>query len=102
MLSDVDPDTAQVLLVRLVTYRPYTDKTVTLNVGDHPSVKHASNVDYGSAVLLRADKVDAMVKSGVARFDADMSKDLLSTVRAGLFSSSHTVHLIVDYCRTRW
>lgn len=102
MLSDVDPDTAQVVLVRLVTSRSYTDKTVTLSVGDHPFVKHASNIDCGSALLLRADKVDAMLKSGVATLDADMSTNLLATARAGLLSSSHTVHFIVDYCRTRW
>ncbi len=73
VLSDADPDTSQVVMVRLVTSRPYTDKTVTLDVGDHPFIQHESNIDCGSALLLRADRVDAMLRSGVAKLDADMS-----------------------------
>lgn len=102
VLSDPDPETSQVVVVRLVTSRSYTDKTVALAVGDHPFVQHASNVDCGSARLLKADVLEAFLKNGTAALQADMSVDLLTAVRAGVLASSHTVHFVARYCRARW
>jgi len=102
ILSDVDPDTTQVVVVRLVTSRPYTDKTLSVNVGDHSFIQHESNIDCGSALLLRADKLNEMLNSGEMSLGADMSTRLLEQARNAVLVSSKTIHFVTKYCRTRW
>lgn len=71
VLTDPDPDRNSMVLVMLVTVKPHTDRTVQLNVGDHPFVRHESAV----------------------------SADLLTRVRAGLLASARTPNDVVEYCR---
>ena len=49
VLTDPDPSDDKVVAVMVVSEKPHTDKTITLNVGDHPFFQRASNIDYGSA-----------------------------------------------------
>jgi hypothetical protein len=49
VLSDPEPSTQLVVIVALVTERAHTEKTVRLNVGVHPFIKHRSSVDFGAA-----------------------------------------------------
>ena len=99
VLTDPDPATGKVVLVMLVTERDHTEKTVRLDVGDHPFVRHPSNVNFGSATYAPSAKLDASLRRGVATLDADMSDDLLARVRHGLLASSHAPHDVAEHCR---
>jgi hypothetical protein len=99
VLTDPDPMTGKVVLVMLVSERSHTERTVRLGVGDHPFIRHASNVDYGTATYAPVAKLEAALGRGVASLDADMSDDLLQRVRDGLLASSHAPHDVVEYCR---
>ena len=57
VVTDPDPTTSLVVMVALVTERAHTEKTVRLNVGDHPFIQPASNVDFGSATYAPASKL---------------------------------------------
>jgi hypothetical protein len=99
VLTDPDPATGKVVLVMLVTERPHTERTLRLDVGDHPFVRHPSNVDFGSATYAPAAKLDGLLAQSIANLDADMSADLLRRVRYGLLASSHAPHDVVEHCR---
>ncbi len=99
VLTDPDPKTAHVVLVRVVTARTHTDKTVVLPVGCHPFIKHESNVEYGAARLDPVGRLEAAIHAGHCRLDQDMSEALLTLVRGGLLASPRTIHAICDHCR---
>jgi hypothetical protein len=95
-----DPDTERkVVTVILVTAKRHTDKTVELNPGDHPFIRHRSNVDYGTARVVPVSRLQSAVDRGGATLQPKMSDMLISKVRAGLLDSSYTIHAVVDYCR---
>jgi hypothetical protein len=102
VLTDPDPVTDYVVVVALVSEKNHTDKTVTLNVGDHPFIRWASNIDYGTATYMLAKKIDAALANGRAALDADMSDDLLKRARAGLMTSGHTANDIRHHCEDRF
>jgi hypothetical protein len=99
VLTDPDAVTGRVVIVALVTERAHTEKTVRLDVGDHPFITHASNVDFGSSTYAPASKLDAALAERRATLGADMSSDLLDRVRRGLIGSSRAPNEIVSYCK---
>ena len=101
VLTDPASDTDRVVLVALVTERAHTDRTTCLDVGDHPFVRHASNVDYGTATFAPASKLTRKLEDGVASLDADMSAALLQRVRDGLLLSSRTPNDVAAHVSER-
>lgn len=99
ILTDPDTETGQVVATMVVTNRQHTDKTVVLQAGEHPFIKHGSCVDYGGARLLKVSRLQAGLKTNQCRPEPDMSKELLARVRAGLLTSSRTVHWLTEYCK---
>jgi hypothetical protein len=102
VLTDPEVSSGRVVIVALVTERAHTERTVRLNVGDHPFIAHASNVDFGSSTYAPVSKLDAALAEHRATLSADMSAPLLALVREGLLSSSHTPNDIIEHCRPRF
>ena len=88
--------------VMLRTQRGFTDKTVVLDVGDHPFVRHPSSIEYGGARFFYLKNIKRAIKDGKCRPQEEMSDDLLRRVRNGLFNSSYTVPAIFNYCQARF
>ena len=99
VLTDPDPKTHKVIIVMVVTVRGHTDKTVTLQAGEHPFIKHDSQLDYANAKPMPANAILGNIKSGRWRPQPDMSRDLLDRVRRGLLESPRTPNFIVEYCK---
>lgn len=102
VLTDPEPGDSRVVAVMLVTSRVYTDKTVVLMPGDHPFVRHESNVDFGGAVLIHPGKFLQAVAQGKCHPQPDIDSNLLQRLRAGLLASSRTVHWLAAHCRERF
>ena len=102
VLTDPDPETELVVIVALVTERAHTERTVRLDSGDHEFIRHASNVDFGSAKFVPSAKPSAGLARDQAVLSADMSASLLDKVRNGLIASTHTANDIVSYCKNMW
>jgi hypothetical protein len=102
VLTDADPVTGKLVVVMLVTSRPHTDKTVVLRPGDHPFIRHESNVAYGSADFIPLSRLQSRLRSGSAKMRSDMSTELLKAVRDGLIASSRTPRYIKDYCKEKF
>lgn len=69
----------------VVSEKPHTDKTITLNVGDHPFFQRASNIDYGSAKHFPRVKLENQV-NGRGKLRQDVSPALLEKSTRGNFS----------------
>jgi len=93
VLTDPAGPSDIVVVTALVSEKSFTDKTVTLNVGDHPFIRSPSNVDYGWSRFLPAKKL----LRGTPQ--AELNDEILARVRAGLLESSHTANELVNYCR---
>lgn len=84
----------------LLTQKSFTDKTVVLNDGDHPFVRHLSSVHYSTADYFYLKHIQRAVKKGLCHIKEDMTDDLLQRVQDGLLKSSRTPHTIRDYCES--
>jgi len=102
VLTDPEPQTGRFVAVMAVTTRPHTDKTVVLMPGDHPFIRHESNIDYGTAKFMSLSRVTARIKVGTCHLEPDLPAGLLSRVRDGLLKSARTIHAIADYCRPQF
>jgi hypothetical protein len=102
VLTDPEPPTGKVVIAMVVTSRPHTDKTVTLNPGDHQFIVRESNVAYGEAYFRTSDQLTSAIQAGRCELQPDMSDELLTRVREGLLESPFTIHAVADYCRERF
>ncbi len=98
ILTDPDP---RIVMAMMRSSKTFTDKTVTLQPGDHPFVKHESNIDYGVACIQQSRVVDSAIRRNQVTLHQDMSAQLLETVRKGLLHSSRTNHDVRRYCAER-
>ncbi len=101
VLTDPDPSDDKIVAAMVVSEKPHTDKTVTLNVGDHPFFQHASNIDYGSAKHFPRVKLENLITTK-GKLRQDVSPTLLAEARAGIFSSSRCPNYIKEYFATRF
>ncbi len=102
VLTDPDPKTRKLVMVMVVTARPFTDKTVRLTTGEHEFIRHESNVDFSSARPFPLSTLEAELKNGGLRIKEDMSPDLFKRVRQGLLDSSRTNHDVKDECLSQF
>ena len=99
VLTDPTEKLPEVVAVMVRTLRSFTDKTVILDVCDHPFIKHPSSVHYSTATFFRVDAIQRAIQCRQCHLKEDMSEGLLQRVRQGLFDSHFTVNAIRDYCR---
>ena len=102
VLTDPDPITTHVVIVMLVSARDYTDKTVKLSPGCHPFIEHETNVDYSTATIILASKLEAVIKSKRCRLNADLKGSTFDEIRAGLRVSTRTPNYVVEHCKNRF
>ena len=101
VLTDPDRSDDKIVAVMVVSEKPHTDKTVALNVGDHPFFQHASNIDYGSAKHFPRVKLENQINAK-GKLRQDVSPPLLEKARAGVFQSSRSPNYIKEYFATRF
>ena len=102
VLTDPDPKTEKVVAVMVVSQKTTTDKTVTLNVGDHPFIDHESNLDYGGATLFDVERLEHEIRTVDRALREDLPTELFEAVRKGVFISSRTIHWMKEYCAARF
>jgi hypothetical protein len=101
VLTDPGPSDDKVIAVMVVSEKPHTDKTVTLNISDHPFFQHASNIDYGTARHFPRVKLENRINAK-GKLRQDVSPPLLARARAGIFSSSRCPNYIKEYFAERF
>ncbi len=99
VLTDPTEKLPEVVAVMVRTLRSFTDKTVILDVGDHPFIKHPSSVHYSTATFFRVDAIQHAIQCRQCYLREDMAEGLLQRVRQGLLDSPRTVNVVREHCR---
>ena len=94
VLCDLAEPPSRVLTVMVSTLRTMSDRTVILKPGEHPFIKHASSVEYGSmrvmpvATLLQLEGMNAG-KSGSRSFvrREPLTAEMLNRIVQGALTS---------------
>lgn len=102
VLTDPDPLTEKVIAVMVVSETDNTDKTLTLNVGDHAFIEWPSHLDYGGAQPFRVPILEGVIAASTNALGETIPRPLLETVRKAVLTSTRTMHWIKDSCRTKF
>ena len=90
LLTAVNPETGDAIIVNLTTERPHSDKTVVVQPGEHRFVDRPTVVFYADARFVNLVLLDAAVQQGIATQHDALSPALLKRVQAGLLTSALT------------
>ena len=90
LVSGVNPQSGEVIIVNFTTERPHSDKTVVIQPGEHRFVDRPTVVFYSDARFTTLAALNAAVNQGVATQHDPLSRALLNRVQAGLLASPLT------------
>lgn len=90
-----DSDGRQILYVPIITAKRKHDKTCTLDVGDHPFIKHKSCVHY-AAMGQRSEA--HLLKVGIVR--ESLQPEILRTIIDGVMASPHSPPWTKEFIRS--
>lgn len=89
VLSDPAINPQEVLIANLSTDsgESHIDRSCTLNIGDHPFVRHATCIRYDRSRVVRNSELDRQLSSGQIRLDDPMPPSILERMRRGAMAS---------------
>ena len=90
LLTAVNPETGDAIIVNFTTERPHSDKTVVIQPGEHRFVDRPTVVFYADARFVNLIHLDAAVQQGIATRHDALTPALLKRVQAGLLASTLT------------
>lgn len=99
VLTDPSGDPAHVVTVNLTTKTTVSDPTVTLNVGDHPSVVHPTSVAYDYLQFSRESAIQDSLRNGTLVPSVDFAADVLEYIQQGACKSKRGARDVREYCK---
>lgn len=90
LVTGVNPQTGEAIIVNFTTERPHSDKTVVIQPGEHPFVDRPTVVFYADARFASLAHLDAAIQQGIATRHDPLTPALLKRVQAGLLASTLT------------
>lgn len=92
----------ETVIVKLTTLRFDRDRTVILQRGAHPFIKHETVVQYGDALIVDGRQIDLRIQEGTAVAHQPCSASMLELVQDGLLASEFTPRRVTAFCRQAW
>jgi len=90
LVTAVDPQSGEVIIVNFTTQRPHSDKTVIIQQGEHRFVDRPTVVFYSDARFTSLASLEAAVNQGIANQHDPLNPALLKRVQEGLLKSPLT------------
>ena len=90
LITNPHPQTHEAIMVNVTTLRPDSDKTMVLDVGDHPFIKKPSIIFYADARAVNVHLLDDALRRGTFRPHAPFAATLVARIQVGLTSSPFT------------
>jgi len=90
LVTAVNPQTGEAIIVNFTTERPHSDKTVVIQPGEHAFVDRPTVVFYADARFVNLALLDTAVQQGIATQHNPLTPVLLKRVQAGLLASTLT------------
>ena len=100
LTDPIGENPARVLVVNVTTYKhDKQDRTVVLNVGDHPFIQHESIIYFYNARIILADYAQQEIDRNGFQYKEDVSDELYRRIINGLLTSRETPTDIKNFCR---
>ncbi|MFN0104933.1 MAG: hypothetical protein ACKV2U_22970 [Bryobacteraceae bacterium] len=96
LLADPTEDGISVI-VSVTTLRHNADKTVILQPGDHPFIRHPSFVLFADSQFVSTVDLGKWIETGFAKPHQPFSSKLLKDVLEGVMASDFTPRKIIDF-----
>jgi len=90
LVTAVNPQTGDAIIVNFTTERPHSDKTVVIQPGEHPFVDRPTVVFFADTRFASLALLEAAVNQGIASQHDPLDPALLKRVQAGLLASPLT------------
>lgn len=107
VVTDPDPTTFEAVCVNVTTLKLICDKTVILQPGEHPFIKHPSLILYSDAQKLDVRHIEAALNAAaseiiVCKSQAQCGPELLKRIQDGVLTSKATPKDVKEYCKQKW
>jgi len=90
-------DPPQVIIVNVTSLKANSDRTIILDVGDHPFIKHPTVIYYTDAKIVRVSEVEKIQQELRNSGNAPINARLLSKIQAGIESSQYVKPMIKNF-----
>ena len=90
-----------ILVVTIISYKPGFDKGCLLCLGDHKDIRWDSCASYADAKKIYGTATEKLIGDGTYGVTDNVSPELLSRLRRGLFASGDTPPFILEYAKKR-
>jgi hypothetical protein len=88
-------------VVSLTSLAGAKDRTVVLQQGEHPFLRHPTCVHYGAAELTSVEKLQENLDCGLAKMRERLRPDVLELVVDGFAASNRTKRRLREYVQER-
>lgn len=89
----------EVVTVPVTTPNSKSDTMTTLNVGDHPRIKHLSVLAFSFARIRTIAQIEGLINSFDAKKCPAIKEDVLERCRNGTLESDHTPNEVRAFLR---
>ncbi len=90
LVSSINPQNGEVIIVNFTTERPHSDTTVVIQPGEHRFVDRPTVVFYSDARFAKLAAIESAVIQGIANRHDPLTPALLKRVQDGLLMSPLT------------
>ena len=97
VISDLEKNAGQVLIVSMTTYKSYKEDVCLLDAGDHPRISHKSCIAYNEARLIALERLTALMDGRSLSVQDPVSAELLARIRDGVSRSRHIKPQYVEW-----
>jgi hypothetical protein len=96
VISNPEKDAHRVVLVSVTSSEPHKEAVCLLDVGDHPSIGHASCIAYNEARMTTLATLISLRDRGHLRLQDPVSDEVLARIRAGVSLSTRIKYKYVE------
>jgi len=90
------------VIVNVNTLRSHCDRTLVLQKGEHPFIRHPSVISFADARIVDARRIEAGLRTGTMLDREPCSLELLHLIQDATLAFPHTPNKLVAFCRRAW
>jgi len=102
LITEPEADSLLCVIVSVTTLRSHCDRTLVLQKGEHPFIRHPSVVSFADSRIVDACRIEAGLRAGTMLEREACSPELLHLIQDASLASPHTPNKVVAFCRRAW
>ena len=102
LITEPDAVSFQCVMVNVTTLRSHCDRTLVLQRGEHPFIRHPSVISFADARIVDARHIEAGIEAGTMERREPCPPQLLHLIQDAALASPRTPNKVVALCRRAW